>query len=171
MEDKNNTKYLNIYAWLIFGLLGYLAFREFLDINILAYVSPENLLHSHRFLVFLLSSFISLSLWIGFFFLILRKEWKFTFPLLNNIPPFFKYIISGLLILLPALLKWVIPLPENFNLEVWAMVFLFYSFSLLAVFFRKEKGSNQQRLLWLGVYFMLCCLSIYNILVRREPVL
>ncbi len=161
---KNNTKHLNIYAWLIFGLLGFLAFREFLGINILAYVNPENLLHSRRFLMFLLTSFISLSLWAGFYFLILHKERQITFPLLNKIPASIRSIVSGLLILFPALLKWIIPLPENFNLEAWIMVFLFYSFSLLAVSFRKEKGSNKQWLLWLGVYFMLggVCYLIFS---------
>jgi len=155
MKEKNNTKQFRFIVWLIFGILGFLAFREFLGINILVYVNPENLLHSLRFLVFLLTSFIFLSLWAGFYFLILHKERQLTFPLLNRIPAYIENIVSGLLILFPALLKWIIPLPGNFNLEAWIMVFLFYSFSLLAVSFRKEKGPNQQWLLRLGVYFML----------------
>jgi hypothetical protein len=152
-----------MFAWLIYGLLGFLAFREFLGINILVYVSTENLLHSRRFLMFLLTSFISLSLWIGFYFLILRKERELTLPLLNNIPPSFKHIISVLLILFPALLKWIIPLPENFNLEAWIMVFLFYSFSLFAVSVIGKREAIQQRFLWIGVFFMLggVCYAIF----------
>jgi len=163
MEEKNNTKQVRFIVWVLFGSLGFLAFREFLGINILAYVSAENLLHSRRFLMFLLTSFISLTLWVGFYFLILHKERGFPLSLLNKIPASFRNIISGLLILFPALLKWVIPLPENFNLQAWTMVFLFYSFSLLAFFVIGKREPTQQRFLCLGVLFMLggVCYSIF----------
>jgi hypothetical protein len=168
MENNNNTKQI-FFIWLLFGLLGFLAFREFLSINILAYVGAENLMHSRRFIVFLITSFISLSLWIGSYFLILRKEYQLTLPLLDSLSSTSKKIISGLLILLPALLKWIIPLPANFTLESWTMVFLFYSFSLLAVHFIENKEPIQHRLLWLGIFFMISGVS-YSIFAKLNLV-
>ena len=42
-----------------------------------------------------------------------------------------KSIVSFFLILLPGMLKWIFPLPENFSIGFWMEIFIIFSIALL----------------------------------------
>jgi len=55
-----HSRALNTILFALFLLLGFLAYREFLQVNILAYVNQQNIWDSRRFITFL--AFCALSL-------------------------------------------------------------------------------------------------------------
>ena len=149
-------KYPYKIIWLVFGILAFLAFREFLNINILAYVDAQNLFQSRRFLVFMAVSILTISLWLGFYLLYFKKKRKIYPQSIREIPSNLKLFISILLVSFPALLKWFIPLPENFTLQSWMMAFLFFDSSLLAINLFEKKEPFNRWLISFAIFFMLC---------------
>lgn len=133
--------------WLLTGIIGFLAYREFLQTNVLAYVGTQNIWSSRRFIVFLIFSAISLLAYFSVWFLNLKEKYKTAFSRLREFSNWFKYLLVTLLVLLPGLLKWTLPLPENFNIGFWTEFFLIYILSgFSAVVFSTEEESG-----WLWV--------------------
>lgn len=131
MANKINSKPFVFGNWTLFFLLGFLAMREFLATNILAFVLPGDLLQSKRFYVYIAACVFLLLGWMAFFFThehpSLKKLWGF----LRSIPNPLKYLLSLVLVSLPGLMMWIFPLPKDFSLHPWMLIFLFYSIALL----------------------------------------
>jgi len=139
----------------MFGLLGFLAFREFLQVNILAYVKPEDLFNSRRFVVYVVTSAAVITAWLLFYFLIIKKERR-IFPVLSaGLPSLVKIFVISSAIVAPALLKWILPLPKDFALESWTMVFLFYFAALVALNLSDAPDSLPQKIVTVSGYFLL----------------
>ncbi|MDO9546678.1 MAG: hypothetical protein Q7J07_08015 [Pelolinea sp.] len=155
IKTRKSSKLPAILTWLLFGSLGFLSFREFFNLNILAFIRSESLFASRRFIVFLATSIISTFLWAAYYFVLIRRERPPTFSTIDSFPTILKYLFFGTLFISPALLKWIIPLPENFTLGSWTMVFLFYLVSIISLNFISREGSILHWLLWVGIFFML----------------
>lgn len=141
----------------IFLVLGFLAYREFLQINILAYIGNQNVWNSRRFIVFLALCVLSLVL----FALSIRaaRENKPYLPFLERVrrlPGWFIQISAGLITTLPALTKWFLPLPDTIDLRFWTIFFLMYCAALLAVWLTKNKNEEPEtQLLKVGMYWLI----------------
>jgi len=151
----DNEKKNKIFAWVIFGLLGFLAFREFLMVNILVYVNIEDLWQSKRFIVFLIAAVISLFMWVGYYLWFISGKIEFKVKRFTSSPLWIRSLISAAIIITPSLAKWIIPLPENFLLGAWMMVFSFYVSSLLSVELVDLKDRSGHWFLSGGIFFML----------------
>ncbi|MBM3136872.1 MAG: hypothetical protein FJZ98_01650, partial [Chloroflexi bacterium] len=130
--------------WAAIGVFGFLAFREFLQINILAYVGEQYIWDSRRFIVFLAVTAFSLGIYISTFFLKIRNLAGTLFSTLRQLPRTFKFVISFILLLLPGLIKWTIPLPENFDVGFWMEFFLILLFAAFVV----TLFSNKEIKIW-----------------------
>jgi hypothetical protein len=154
MNEKQKQQLFFNAGWILFFLLGCLAMREFLLTNILAYVPASNLLQSKRFLVYLASGLALLAGWIAYFFLrshaLAKKLWK----LIQDIPSFVKIIIGVALISSPGLIMWMLPLPEDFTLQAWAIIFLLYCAALLVSTFINGFDSVKERALLLAALML-----------------
>ena len=154
--NKNNQKVM----WALlatFILLGFLAYREFLQVNILAYVNQQNIWDSRRFIAFLAFCTLSLTL----LALAMRAAWK-GMPFLpslekaRRLPAWIKQLTAALLTTLPALVKWFAPLPDTIDLGPWTSFFLVYCAALTAAWLTgNESADPRSRLLkvisyWLG---------------------
>ncbi|REG11552.1 hypothetical protein [Pelolinea submarina] len=144
----NRSKTYRISIWGLLGILGYLGFREFYLVNVFAYVGQQNIWHSKRFIVFLLASVLSAAIYLAFGFLrIIRAKSGFE-TRKPNLPPVFRWAAAAILVLLPGLIKWVLPLPQNFTFGYWEETLLIYGFSLLvAKLFLKPEDNDGQALL------------------------
>ena len=156
-------------AWALFGLLAVLAFREFLNINILAYVNDQDLLESRRFIVYIIVSTLTALGWLGFYFLHFVKGRSFPCCFFSNIPSKIKFIINFLVIISPAMLKWILPMPENFALGSWIMIFFFYSAALIAIQLKDLKENLPKSIVFLAGYFMFSG-AAYAIIARMNLV-
>jgi hypothetical protein len=135
--------------WTAIGIFGFLAYREFLQINILAYVGEQNIWASRRFIAFLAVSMVSL--WV-YFSILFPKVQNITTSLLSTLaqlPKILKLLISFALILLPGLVKWTLPLPDNFNIGYWMEFFLIFVFSSFTVALLTKKETS----LWQKLVF------------------
>lgn len=126
---KNNT--IQTFLHLVFLILAFLAFREFFLINIEPYVADQNIWMSRRFIAFLIISVLTaLSV-----IVLLARRIRTDDRLIHN--PLMKaglpvmIAVCFILILIPGLMRWMIPLPEKFSLGYWMTFFLIYCVSLL----------------------------------------
>ncbi len=154
MINKRKTEPYIIGTWILFFVLGFLAMREFLAVNILAYVPGGDLLRSKRFIAFVAFCTLLLAGWIAFYWLhdhgLYKKLWK----RLRSLPTLVRGIISFLLIILPGLMMWIIPLPKDFTLHHWMMLFLFYSMALIVCALFRDYHDLTVHLLLLSVLVM-----------------
>ena len=118
--------------WGLLGILGYLGFREFYFINVMAYVGSQNVWDSRRYIVFLAASILAGAAWLvtGLNWLTWRKSLRLDS--LRKLPKVIRWAAAILLVLLPGLLKWILPLPANFTLGYWMELLLIYSTAIIA---------------------------------------
>ena len=152
-----HSRTLKIILFALFLLLGFLAYREFLQVNILAYVNQQNIWDSRRFIAFL--AFCALSLiMLALAMRAARKGAPFLPSLerARHLPVWFKQLAAVLLTTLPALVKWFAPLPDTIDLGHWTSFFLMYGAALTAAWLtRNESADPRSQLLkvssfWLG---------------------
>ena len=151
-----NSRALNTILFALFLLLAFLAYREFLQVNILAYVNQQNIWDSRRFIAFLVFCALSLTLLV----LAMRGEWKGV-PFLpslekaRHLPTGFKQLTAALLTALPALVKWFAPLPDTIDLGPLTSFFLMYCAALTAAWLTvNESADPRSRLLKVSSYWL-----------------
>src|SRR4030042_4064358 len=128
MTNKRDKSFL--IKWVIFIIFGFLSFREFYNLNILAYVGTQNIWESKRFIAFLI---ITISFILGValsFFSVPRKNSETFINISKKSPNWLKSIVTIILILLPGMLKWILPLPENFSIGFWMEIYIIFCFAL-----------------------------------------
>lgn len=148
----------NIFLWFIFVSLGIAAFVDFYMINIQTYIAPQYLWHSLRFVTFL-SFFIIFFVFSTVLFIVLIKR-KFSLIPLNKkyFPDWFAYIITGLLIIMPILVKWVIPLPETIEIGFWTGLFMTYYSALAGGWFFQQQVFSEKNNLFIKIFLSLLVL-------------
>ena len=151
-----HSRALNTILITLFLLLGFLAYREFLQVNILTYVNQQNIWDSRRFIAFLVFCALSLALLV----LAMRAAWhgKPFMPCLEKarrLPAGFKQLTAVLLTALPALAKWFAPLPDKIELSPWTIFFLMYCAALTAVWLTgNENAEPRSQLLKVSSYWL-----------------
>ena len=141
--------------WTAIGIFGFLAYREFLQINILAYVGEQNIWASRRFIAFLAVIAGSLCFYFSVLFPKVQKFLATNLSTLTQFPKTLKLLISFALILLPGLVKWTLPLPDNFNIGFWIEFFLIFVFSAFSVALLSIKEtSTWQKLVFIASLIM-----------------
>ena len=155
MANKIKSKPYIFANWILFFFFGFMAMREFLATNILAFVLPGDLLQSKRFFVYLAACVMLLVVWIAFYFMHEHASFNKTWVNLRSIPAPLKSLLSLVLVSLPGLMMWILPLPKDFTLHPWMMFFLFYSMALLvtALYLNQHHAPSTNALL-LGVLVM-----------------
>ena len=103
-KNINQEERFAILLWLILLILGVLTFFEFYHINIKAYIAPQELWKSRRFITFLFISVVSFSCFIKGFIYYLKGKITFFQTQRKNLPDWLTYFINGLLVLLPFLI-------------------------------------------------------------------
>jgi len=151
-----HSRALNIILFALFLLLGLLAYREFLQVNILAYVNQQNIWDSRRFIAFLAFCGLSLTL----LALAMRAALNGA-PFLPGLdrarrfPAGMKQLAATLLSTLPALVKWFVPLPDTIDLGPWTSFFLMYYAALTAVWLTGNESTDpRSRLLKVSSYWL-----------------
>ena len=155
MENKQKKQSVFLTQWAIFFILGFLAMREFFLINILAYVPAPNLLQSKRFLAFVASSVLLLAGWASFYFLHSHPRMKKFQSWLHSSPAWLRFFVSTCIVSTPGLVMWIVPLPADFTLRAWIMIFSFYSAALAVSAIFKAHDRTEENALQLAVLFML----------------
>ena len=129
MTNKRVKSFLIKWAGVI--IFGFLAFREFYNLNILAYVGTQNIWESKRFIAFLIIS-IGFVLGVAYSYFSVPRNNSGTFiNIFKKSPNWMKSIVTFFLILLPGMLKWMLPLPENFSIGFWMEFFIIFYIALL----------------------------------------
>ena len=123
MDMKRSTTY-KITLWSLLGVMGFLGFREFYFINVMAYVGQQNVWDSKRYIAFLIVSVLASLCWLGAGYFLLKKRTLIKTSLPASLLKTVRWTAAVLLILLPGLLKLVLSLPENFTLGYWEEFFL-----------------------------------------------
>jgi hypothetical protein len=151
---KNDRTYkICLIAFFIF--LGLLAYREFLQVNILAYVGQQNIWDSRRFVVFLIFcilSVLSLSLSMrnilkGLPFLPKFNNFLFRFPL------WVRQLSAVLIVILPVFAIWFAPFPTTIIFGSFSSAFIIFFSALIASWINsKNKSSPKTTLLSIGTY-------------------
>ena len=160
------SKIYNLSLWALFCLLTYLGFREFYAINIMAYVGTQNIWDSKRFIAFLIVSvLVGISL-IGFGILWLKGKRIFNFGQLKRIPAGFRWVIAILLVLLPGLVKWILPLPANFNVGYWMGIQLIYCTGILAAWLVVKPDMDEGKAILINAAMVLAAGVGYAALVK-----
>jgi hypothetical protein len=137
-------------------VLAFLAFKEFYNLNILPYVGSQNIWDSKRFIAFLVVSALFVFFALYCLVLILRKRNPFKFITVNKSPGWLNSAIPIFLILLPGLVKWILPLPANFTIGFWMEFFIVFSVALLIVYlFDVVDESPWKALIRIGCYILL----------------
>lgn len=131
-RKMRQLKSYTLILWAAIGAFGFLAFRELLQINILAYVDEQEIWASRRFIVFLAVAVFSLGTYLSILFPKIQGIISSFFSRLKRLPKILKFSICIGLVLLPGLVKWTIPLPENFHIGFWMEFFLIIIFSAIA---------------------------------------
>jgi hypothetical protein len=151
--DKSKAYQFSL--WGLFGILGYLGFKEFYLINVIAYVGQQNIWDSKRYIAFLLISFLSITSYLVFgIFRIARIKSDKSIKN-RKAPTIPRWIAAMLLVLLPGLIKWVLPLPQNFTFGYWEELFFIYSAALLASsLILKPETSERKALLTIAALAM-----------------
>ena len=151
---KNNNKF-SLIKWACCIIFAFFAFKEFYNLNILPYVGAQNIWESKRFIAFLVVT--AFSLLFAFYCLlgILRNR-KFVVSVsLNKLPGWLKSIIIVVLILLPGLVKWILPLPVNFSIGFWMEFFLIFLIALFIVYRSDNNRSSWHELIKIGCFILL----------------
>ncbi len=154
MANKFKSKPFVFGNWILFFLLGFLALREFLATNILAFVLPGDLLQSKRFFVYIAACVLLLAGWVAFYLIHPHTFFKKAGEILRSIPAPLKYLLSLILVSLPGLMMWIIPLPKDFSLHPWMMIFLFYNMALLVTALFQGQKTLWTKALLLAVIVM-----------------
>jgi len=118
---------LQLVLFTLFILLGFLAYREFLQVNILAYVGNQNVWDSRRFIAFLIFCAATFVL-LGFLIRSALSSREFL-PILNKIreiPGWLRTLSALVLPIIPGVIKWFAPLPETIDLGFWTSFFLMH---------------------------------------------
>jgi hypothetical protein len=151
---KYDRTYKNILIAL-FLLLGFFAYREFLQVNILAYVGQQHIWDSRRFIAFLVFSILSLV----FYIMSMRKLLNSSpfMPSIKNLllrcPFWIRLLIVGLLTSLPAFIIWFAPLPDTIDFGFYSSAFIILSASIIATWVITDNKSNlKSTLLSIGTY-------------------
>ena len=110
--------------WLAAGVIGFLAYREFLLINVLAYVGNQNIWASRRFIAFLAVAALSLLVYGSLLRQSTREKLCRFFENIGMLPCWLKFAIGFVAVIFPGLVKWNLPLPENFTVGFWMEFFL-----------------------------------------------
>jgi len=166
----NRTKTTNGIIWGFLGLLGYLAFREFYFINVMAYVGQQNIWHSKRYIAFLGVSILAGLAYLALGYLRVLRAKASPKASKNKLPIALRWAIAIILVLLPGLVKWVLPLPANFTFGYWQELFLIYIAALLAAgLFLNDKHSDGQALL-VNASFILAAGVAHAVLVKLVQV-
>ena len=166
----NRTKTTNGILWGFLGLLGYLAFREFYFINVMAYVGQQNIWNSKRYIAFLGVSVLAGLAYLTLGYLrVLRAKTSAKAPK-TTLPTALRWAIALLLVLLPGLIKWVLPLPANFTFGYWQELFFIYISALLAAnLFPKPEHDDGQALL-ISAAFVLAAGAGHAVLLKLVQV-
>ena len=151
----NNTKKFIFFSWSGFIILGFLAFREFYNLNILTYVGSQNIWESKRFLTFLIVSiFFTLGALYSLLSILLKRRFT-AFEFFKNFPGWLNSFTALILILTPGLVKWILPLPENFTIGFWMEFFIIYSNAIFIKFLLPKDESPWLEVLSIGCYILL----------------
>jgi len=151
---KNSNKLL-LFLWTGVIILGFLAFREFYNLNILAYVGAQSIWESRRFLAFLI---VSIFFFLGILYSLFRILQKRQFSALvsfNKLADWLKSFAALILILIPGLGKWILPLPENFAIGFWMELFIIFLLAIFINYFLFEEKSSRNSLLKIGGFILL----------------
>jgi hypothetical protein len=151
---KNINKFSMI-KWAGSIVLAFLAFKEFYNLNILPYVGSQNIWDSKRFIAFLVVSALFVFFALYCLVLILRKRNPFKFITVNKSPGWLNSAIPIFLILLPGLVKWILPLPVNFAIGFWMEFFIVFLIAFLIVYLFDISESPWQELIKIGCYILL----------------
>lgn len=141
--------------WAITGLIGFLAYREFLQMNVLAYVGSQNIWNSRRFIAFLFFSVLSLGIYFSFLAPRFNHLVSNIFLTFRRFPRLAKVLLAFILLSLPGLFKWTLPIPENFTVGFWFEFFLMLLASVIssALFF-EETASTWNKVILISSLFM-----------------
>jgi len=154
MTNKKTS--FNLSIWLIFGLLCFLAFREFYFLNVAAYVGIQNIWHSRRFILFLTTALLSTISWCFAGFKILRSASQEQKKTKRTLPHQFALLLALSVILLPGFVKWILPLPENIHIGFLIEFFLIFSAALSAAYLLvSDSHSDWDFLVTAGVWMLL----------------
>jgi hypothetical protein len=156
--------------WIAIGLFGFLAYREFLQINILAYVGEQNIWASRRFIAFLAITTVSIGAYFSVLFPSIRKFFTKLFSFFTQLPNSLKLLLSSALVLLPGLVKWTLPLPENFHIGFWIEFFLILVFSALIVALHSNKETTQWQKLGFTASLIMAAGAAHSILYKFNSV-
>jgi len=151
----NKKQRFDIAWWGLTGLLAFLAYREFLQINILAFVGSKNILESRRYIAFLAFSIASLLLWFGWLWMILKDK-HIRMRHSCRFPSWLVWAFIGIMLLLPGSIKWLMPLPENIFIGFWIEILMMFGLTRLCAWLLPSNQNNPQSdLLNTAVFFML----------------
>lgn len=156
--------------WIAIGLFGYLAYREFLQINILAYVGEQNIWASRRFIAFLAVTAVSICAYFSVVFPNIRRFLATLISSLALLPKSIKLLTSSTLILLPGLVKWTLPLPENFDIGFWIGFFLILVFSAIIVTLLSSKEATLWQKLGFTASLILAAGAAHSVLYKFNSI-
>ncbi len=166
----NKFRPFQLIIWAATGLIGFLAFREFLQINILVYVADQNIWSSRRFIAFLVFSATSMILYLSLLIPDVRKANSSFISKLTLLPQWIKALVAAILIILPGLIKWTFPLPENFTIGFWTEAFLILVASAFSVLLFSQKDQPLWQKMILTVSFVLAAGAAHSILYKFNSI-
>ena len=137
----------NLTLWGLLGILAFLGFREFYFINVMAYVGQQNIWDSRRYIAFLVISLLTALSWLGAGYLLLKKRSLIKTNLPAALPTIVRWVTAFLLITLPGLAKWMLPLPADFMLGYWEEFLLIYCASIAAAWLLIPPETNEWKAL------------------------
>jgi hypothetical protein len=131
----------------LFLILGFFAYREFLQVNILAYVGQQFIWDSRRFKVYLAFCIFSSILYI----FSIRKILVGSpiFPKIRNsmhrLPKSLSDVIAGFITIFPALIIWFAPLPETIRFGFSSSAFLIFCSGLIAAWVTTDESLDPKK--------------------------
>lgn len=143
--------------FLCLGIFGFLAFREYFQLNL---QDPELLIGfcvQGKYLPFKSTAAAAGFLWLLIFItgIIKTSELKWA-GWFTRVPVSIVRIFSILLLMLPGLLKWVIPMPEGVISGYWMAFFAVYFISLFCAYLQKKADAAlASKLILMGVNILI----------------
>ena len=132
----------------LFIFLAFLAFLEIFQINVMAYVGSQNIWQSRRFIAFLITSGITITI---LAFLIMRSLKGMPIPhgmgVLRRLSLTLRKILALLLVALPPVIFWFLPLPPNIEVSYWMNLFLVYTAALASAWLWPAKSHEESNFL------------------------
>jgi hypothetical protein len=162
----NRSKIYNSILWGFLGGLGYLAFREFYFINVMAYVGQQNIWNSKRYIAFLGVSVLAGLVFLALGYLRILRAKASIKTSKTGLLIALRWAIALVLVLLPGLVKWVLPLPANFTFGYWQELFFIYIAALLAASFFIKTGDSDGQALLVNASFILAAGVAHAVLVK-----